>query len=195
MASETTQLNSVSTTSALQQGSKGGHHWNRITGHTEIGPVEVIVRPRRIPLWVEIQSEIGSLVAGIRIPGVKRNRCDLGSIGQHNSGSVHVQVKPLMIVARDIALCRSVVRVPVELTLRTHDNGSDVGHAFIVAKAESSTSPGPLRCHGRRPEDWCFIGPTKRPIATTALTSMRSNRRIFRLGNRSAGRPDRTLGA
>ena len=151
--------------------------------------------PRRIPHWVEIQTEIGSLGPGIGIPGVKRNGGDLGPIGQHDGGSVHVQVKPLMTVVRESALCRFVVRVPVEFALRTHDDGSDVGHPFIVASAESATSPGPLRSHGRRPEDWCFIRPTKRPIATTALASMRSNRRIFRLGHRSARRPDRTLGA
>ena len=195
MAPEATQLNSASTTGTLQQRSQGGPHWNRITGHAEIGPVEVIVRPRRIPLWVEIQSEIGSLVAGIGIPGVKRNRGDLGPIGEHDGGSVHVQLKPLMIVVRESALCRFVVRVPVEFALRTHHYGSGVGHPFIVASAESSTSPGPLRCHGRRPEGRCFIGPTKRPITTTALASMRSHGRIFRFGHRSARRPDRTLGA
>ena len=146
MASETTQLNSVSTTSALQQRSQGRHHLNRITRYAEIGPVEVTVRPRRIPLWVEIQTEIGSLVAGIRIPGVKRNGSDLGPIGQHNGGSMHVQVKPLMVVVRDSALCRLVVRVPAEFALRTHDDGSDVGHAFIVASSGSSTFPGPSRC-------------------------------------------------
>ena len=81
MASETTQLNSVSTTSAFEQQSQGRHHRNRIAGYAEIGPVEVIVGPRRIPLWVEIQTEFGSLVAGIGIPGVERNGGDLGPIG------------------------------------------------------------------------------------------------------------------
>jgi hypothetical protein len=155
MAPEATQLNSDSTTSTLQQRSQGGPHRNRITGHAEIGPVEVVVGPRRIPQWVEIQTEIWSLGPGIGMPGVKRNGGDLGPIGQHDGGSVHVQVKPLMIVVRESALCRFVVRVPVELALRTHDDGSDVGHPFIVASAESATSPGPLRSHGRRPEDWC----------------------------------------
>ena len=168
MASEATQLNSDSTTSTLQQRSQGGPHRKRITGHAEIGPVEVIVGPRRIPQWVEIQTEIWSLSPGIGIAGVKRNRGDLGPIRQHNGGSVHVQVKPLMIVVRESALCRFVVLVPVELALRTHHDGSDVGHPFIVASAESWTSPGPLRSHGHRPEDWCFVRPTKRPITTTA---------------------------
>ena len=68
---------------------------------------------------------------------------------------MHVQLKPLMIVVRESALCRFVVRVPVEFALRTDDDGSDVGHPFIVASAESSTSPGPLRCNGRRPEGRC----------------------------------------
>jgi hypothetical protein len=145
MASETTQLNSVSTASAFEQRSQGGHHWSRTTGHAEIGPVEVIVGPRRIPPRVEIQTEIGRLVAGIGIPGVKRNGGDLGPIGQHDDGSVQVQVKPLMIVVRDSALCWFIVHVPVDLALRTHDDGSDVSHTFILASAESSTSPMPLR--------------------------------------------------
>jgi hypothetical protein len=82
----------------------------------------VIVGPRRIPLWVEIQTEIGSLVTGIRIPGVKRNGGDVGAIGQHEGRSVDVQVKPLMVVVRDSALCRFVVLIPVEFALRTHDD-------------------------------------------------------------------------
>jgi hypothetical protein len=41
------------------------------TGYAEIGPVDMIVRPRRIPLRVEIQTEIGIPVAGVGIPGVE----------------------------------------------------------------------------------------------------------------------------
>jgi hypothetical protein len=139
VASETTQLNSVSTASAFQQRSQGGHRFSRITGHAEIGPVEVIVGPRRIPPRVEIQSEIGSRVAGIGMAGVKRNGGDLGTIWQHDDGSVQMQVKPLMIVVGDRALFRFIVHVPVDLALRTHHDGSDVSHTFILASADSST--------------------------------------------------------
>ncbi len=98
-----------------------------------------MVGPRRIPLRVEIQTEIGSRVAGIGIAGVKRNGGNLGPIRQHDDGSVQMQVKPLMIVVGVRALCRFIVRVPVDLALRTHDDGSDVSHAFILASADSST--------------------------------------------------------
>ena len=88
MASKATQLHSVSAAGAFQQRPKGGHHGRRVTGHAEIGPVEVIVGPRRIPLRVEIETEIGNLVAGVGISGIKRNGGDLGPIGQHHDGSV-----------------------------------------------------------------------------------------------------------
>ena len=48
----------------VQQHAQGGHHWSSITGHAEIGPVEVIMGPRRIPLRVEIQTEIAHLGRG-----------------------------------------------------------------------------------------------------------------------------------
>ena len=140
--SETTQLNPFSTPGAFSQRSQGGHHWSRITGHAEIGPVEVMVGPRRIPVRVEIQPEVGNLVAGIGIPGVKRNGGDLGPIGQHHDGSVQVQIKSLMIVAWGSALWRIIAHVPVDLALRTHDYGSDVSHALILASADAL---GPAR--------------------------------------------------
>ena len=87
MASKATQLNSVAAPSAFQQRPQGGHHGRRVTGHAEIGPVEVIVGPRRIPLRVEIETKLGNLVAGVGISGVKRNRGDLGLIRQHDDGS------------------------------------------------------------------------------------------------------------
>jgi hypothetical protein len=86
--SETAQLNSTSTASAFQQRSQGGYEGGRIIGHSEIRPVDVIVGPGRIPLRVEIETEVGSLLAGIGIPCVKRNGGDLGPIGQHHDGSV-----------------------------------------------------------------------------------------------------------
>ena len=90
MASETTQLNSLPGASAFQQRSQGGHHGSNIAGHAEIGPVEVIVGPRRFPLRVEIQTEIRSPVVGVGIPDVKRNGSDFGPVRQHNNGSMEV---------------------------------------------------------------------------------------------------------
>ena len=150
MASETTQLNSLSIASAFQQRAQGGHHWSSITGHAEIGPVEVIVGPRRIPLGIQIQTEIRSLVAGVGIPDVKRNGRDLGPIRQHDEVAVQVHVKPLMIMVSGSALCRFIVRVPVDLALHAHHDRSDVSHAFIVASAGSPDSPQPLRCPSRQ---------------------------------------------
>jgi hypothetical protein len=91
---------------------------------------------------VEIQPEVGNLVAGIGIPGVKRNGGDLGPIGQHHDGSVQVQIKSLMIVVWGSALWRFIAHVPVDLALRTHDYGSDVSHALILASADAL---GPAR--------------------------------------------------
>ena len=138
MTSETSQLDSLSSAGAFEQGSQGGHHESSISRHAEIGPDEVIVGPRRIPLWVEVQTEIGSLVAGVGILGVKGKSGDLRPIRQHDAGSVQVQIEPLMVVVRDCALCRFIVHVPMDLALRTHDDGSDVSHAFIFA---SETRP------------------------------------------------------
>ena len=131
---------------AFQQRSQGSDDWGGIIGHSEVGPVDVIVGPRRIPLRVEIQTKVGSLVAGIGIPCVKRNGGDPGPVGEHHDGSVEVQIESLMIVVRDSALWRFIVHVPVDLALRAHDYGSDVRHAFILVWADCSTPPRQLRC-------------------------------------------------
>ncbi len=144
MASKATQLNSVAAPSAFQQRPQGGPQGRRVTGHAEIGPVEVIVGPRRIPLRVEIETKLGNLVVGVGISGVKRNRGDLGLIRQHDDGSVQVQLKPLMIVVRDYALCRYIVHVPVDLTLRANDYGSDVRHALILSSADFANISPPF---------------------------------------------------
>lgn len=100
---------------------------------------------------VEIQPEVGNLVAGIGIPGVKRNGGDLGPIGQHHDGSVQVQIESLMIVVWGSALWRFIAHGPVDLALCTHDYGSDVTHAFILASADALGPAGPLspRCPGQ----------------------------------------------
>ncbi len=133
VASETTQLNLLSTASAFEQRSQGGNYWSGITGHAEIGPIEVIVGPRWIPLRVEIQTEVGILITGIGIPGVKRNGGDLGSMRQHDDVSVQVHVKSPMIVARGGAFRRFFVHVPVDLALCAHDYRSSLNHASILA--------------------------------------------------------------
>ncbi len=69
---------------------------------------------------------------GVGMPDVKRNGGDVGPIRQHDDGSMEVQVKPLMIVVRDSALCRFIVHVPVDLALRAHHDGSDISHVLIV---------------------------------------------------------------
>ena len=102
------------------------------------------MRPRRIPLGVKIQTKVGRLVAGIGVPVVKRNGSDLVSVWQHHDGPVQVQIKPLMIVVGEGALCRFIVHVPVNLALRTHDYGSEISHGFIVTSTECLISPEPL---------------------------------------------------
>ena len=183
MASETAQLNSLSSASAFQQRSQGGHHWSSIAGHAEIGPVEVIVGPRRIPLRVQIQTEIGSMVAGVGIPGVKRNGGDLGPVRQHDDGSMQVQVKPLMIVVRDSALCRFIVHVPVDLALRAHHDGSDVSHAFIVVAKCRAPRPRqgprgvPMRRDGgilRRNSDSPGLVPSSQTLGSSQECSLPS---------------------
>jgi hypothetical protein len=121
MAAEAAHLNPFSTASAFQQRPKGGDHGSGITGHTEIGSFEVIVGPRRIPLRVEVETEIGSLLAGIGISGIKGHGDDLGPVRQYDHGSMQVHVKLLVIVVRVSALCGFIVHVPVDLALRTHD--------------------------------------------------------------------------
>ena len=76
---------------------------------------------------------MGSQIAGIRIPGVKRNGSDLGSIRQYDDVLVQVQVKLLMIVAGGGAFRRFIVHVPVDLALCAHDYRSSLHLVTILA--------------------------------------------------------------
>ena len=151
MATQTSQLNLLSTASTFEKRSQGGNQWSGITGYAEIGPIQVVVRPRRIPLRVEIQTEMGGLIAGIGISGVKRNCGDLGSIRQNDDVLVQVQFKSLMIMAMGVAFRRFIVRVPVDFALCAHDNRSGVDHAFILASPTPRSRQGVEVPHHRDP--------------------------------------------
>ncbi len=130
MPAKAAHLNPFSTASVFQQRPEGRDHGSGITGHTEIGPFEVIVGPGRTPLRVEIQTEIGSLLAGIGVSGIKGHGDDLGPVRQYDDGSMLVQGDLLVVVVRVSAFCGFIVHVPVDLALRTHDYGPGVNHAF-----------------------------------------------------------------
>jgi hypothetical protein len=84
---------------------------------------------------IEIQTEMGSLIAAIRIPGVKRNGSDLGSIRQYDDVLVQVPVKLLVIVASGVAFRRFIVHVPVDLALCAYDYRSSLHHVTILASS------------------------------------------------------------
>jgi hypothetical protein len=139
MPSETPDLNSLSTARPCEKRPQSGDNVSGITGHPEIGPVEVTVGPRRSPLRVQIQPEIGNDVAGIGIRGIKRHGNDFDPIWQHDDGPVHVQVEPLVIVFFGIAFCGFNLDVPVNFALRTHDDGPGINHALRSASPARPT--------------------------------------------------------
>lgn len=64
-------FDSVLLTSSLEQRFQGGRHRGGVTRHTEIWPIEVIVGPWRIPLRVQVQTEVWRPITGIGIRRVK----------------------------------------------------------------------------------------------------------------------------
>jgi hypothetical protein len=136
MAAKTAHLNPFFTASAFEQRPEGGGQLSGITGHAEIGPFEVIVGPGRIPLRIEIETEVGSLLAGVGTSGIKGHGHDLDPVRQYDEGSVLVHGNLLVVVVGVSAFCGFIVHVPMNLALRTHDYGPGVNHALHSRESE-----------------------------------------------------------
>ena len=133
VSSEATELHPFSSTSPLEHKSQGRDDLGRIIGDTEVRPVEVIMRPRRLPLVIKIEPVVRWVFTDVGVRGIERYGGDLGTIGQYDRRTVEVHFKSLVRVVRDTALGHFNVQVPVHLTFGTDHNRARVDHFLILA--------------------------------------------------------------
>jgi hypothetical protein len=82
VTTEAADLHPFPGTSPGQHGSQSRDDLSRIVGDTEVWPVEVIVRPRRLPPIVQIEPVIRRLVPGVGVRGIERHGGDFGAVRQ-----------------------------------------------------------------------------------------------------------------
>jgi hypothetical protein len=81
---EATDLHLFAGTSPLEHGFQGDDDVSRIIGDTEIGPVQVVVRPRRLPFVIKIEPVVRCLFTDVGVHGIERNGGDLGAVRQYD---------------------------------------------------------------------------------------------------------------
>jgi hypothetical protein len=134
MATETTHLHPTLGTSPVEQRPQPGDDLGRIIGDAEVRPIKVIVSPRRLPPFVQIEAIVRRDLTAIGVSGVKRNGGHLGAVRQDDQRTVLVHVERLMIVVGIGALRWFTLYVPVDLALRTCHYRACLSHSRIFAE-------------------------------------------------------------
>lgn len=96
-------LDALTPPSAAEQRLQHLADHNRVVGHAEVRPVEALVGPRWLPSVVEVQTEVGLIVAGIGIGTAEGHRGELRAVGKYDAAAVKVRLELLMIVAGVLA--------------------------------------------------------------------------------------------
>lgn len=136
VAAVTANLDALTSPGSVKQRLKRSDNQNRIARDTEVGPVQVVVRPRRPPPLVEVQPKIRGHIAGIGIDAAEGHRSQLRVIWQHDTTAVKVRFASAMLMGRLRARCSLGSGVPERPALITHDDGPGLGHA------DTLTAPG-----------------------------------------------------
>jgi hypothetical protein len=85
---------------------------------SEVGPVEMVVGPRRLPPRVQVEPVIGRFITPIRVGRVKGNRNQFSPVRQrdHRPVSVAVQFAEPVLMTRFLAQREVVVPEPPKMT-------------------------------------------------------------------------------
>lgn len=105
-----------------------------VAGDAEIGPVQVVVGPRRLPPLVEVQPEVRGHVAGVGLGAAEGHRCHLRAVGEHDTAAVEVRVESAVLVGRVRARRLLGIRVPERPALVAHDDDSGIGHVVNLCR-------------------------------------------------------------
>jgi hypothetical protein len=123
MAAETTDFHLFPSAGTVEKALQRGDDQGRVTGNTEVRPVEVIVDPRRPPPVVEVKPVVGLPVTRVGGGRIERHRGDLGAVGQGDYIAVPVHFELAMMVTGVSALGRLSAQVPVHLMFSAcHDH-------------------------------------------------------------------------
>lgn len=110
---ETTNLHSLSRPGAVEHGPQRGGQCVRVVWHSEVGPVEMIVRPRRPPPTIEVEPVVRQNVPRIGLDGVERHSEDGGSTRQDDRRAMPMQLELLAMMVGVATFCRASVDVPM----------------------------------------------------------------------------------
>ena len=102
MTTDTAELDAFGGPSPLKHRDKHipGSIW--LSRDAEVGPVEMVVGPRRLPPRIQVEPVIGRFITPVRVGRVKGNRNQFSPVGQRDHRPVSVAVQ--FPVFRDVAL-------------------------------------------------------------------------------------------
>lgn len=113
----------------------GDQSW--VARDAEVGPVQVVVGPRRLPPLVEVQPEVRDHLAGVGLGAAEGHRRHLRAVGEHDTAAVEVRVESAVLVGRVRARSLLGSRVPERPALVAHDDDPGLGHVVITYVAGS----------------------------------------------------------
>jgi hypothetical protein len=92
--SETSDLNPLASSCTAKEISEDWNEARRICRQAEVRPVEMVMLPRGSPSWIEVETEVGRLLATVGIIGVVGNSYHVGAVGKPDRCPVNVGTAP-----------------------------------------------------------------------------------------------------
>jgi hypothetical protein len=121
MTAETANLDALTGPSAIPDDSERLEYGTSIVRNAEIWPVEVVVRPGWLPLWVQIEAVVRWLFTDVWT-GNEGGSDDRDAVGKGDAVTVPMHLEELMVMATALALGRFRFLVPVRAALSAeHD--------------------------------------------------------------------------
>jgi hypothetical protein len=132
VAAVTPDLDPLARPSPVQQRLERRDNQSWIAGNPEVGPVQRVVRPGRLPPLVEVKPEVRRRIATIRIDPSERNGSHLRVVGQHDTSAVEMRFESVVLVIRVLARCKLSRGVPERSTLAAGDHDPSLDHAATI---------------------------------------------------------------
>lgn len=143
VAAVAADLDAFTSPGSLEQRFEHGDDQSWVARDAEVGPVQVVVGPRRLPPLVEVQPEVRDHLAGVGLGAAEGHRRHLRAVGEHDTAAVEVRVESAVLVGRVRARSLLGSRVPERPALVAHDDDPTLGHVVITYVAGSVAVPRP----------------------------------------------------